>query len=91
METAESVARPPSRSSLFDLAVLCLAGFVLRLLLSLGLRLHATNPSAVMAAIACGLGAAAPAGTGVTMRLPVVGAPVVLDGVQATRDRKSVV
>lgn len=61
METAESVARPPSRSSLFDLAVLCLAGFVLRLLLSLGLRLHATNPSAVMAAIACGLGAAASA------------------------------
>ena len=60
MKKAES-NRKPAKIALLDLAVLCVAGIALRLLLSSSLRLHAANPSAVFPMAASVLGAAAAA------------------------------
>jgi hypothetical protein len=47
----------PAKIALLDLAVLCVAGIALRLLLSASLRLHAANPSALLPLAASVLGA----------------------------------
>jgi hypothetical protein len=60
MKKAES-NRKPAKIALLDLAVLCVAGIALRLLLSSSLRLHAANSSAVFPMAASVLGAAAAA------------------------------
>jgi hypothetical protein len=51
----------PAKIALLDLAILCAAGIVLRLLLSASFRLHAANPSAVLPVAASVLGAVAAA------------------------------
>jgi hypothetical protein len=60
MKKAESNGKP-AKIALLDLAVLCVAGLALRLLLSASFRLQAANPSAVLPVAASALGAAAAA------------------------------
>jgi hypothetical protein len=69
----------PAKIALLDLAVLCVAGIALRLLLSSSLRLHAANPSALLPLAASVLGAAVAAFVILAVFVRHLAAPARLD------------